>query len=106
MSVGPFQSGDKARIPLEVILNGKAIAVNNARVQRLVLPNGTDATGFPQLMTRLKDGTYIYEFYVNVIGNYTAILQAEFGQDTIEQIEPFVVEKPWGYPRIEVATDT
>lgn len=106
MTVGPFQPGDKARIPLEVVLNGTPLAVVNPRVQRLIMPDGTDAPGFPQMMITLKPGTYMYEFYVYIIGNYTAILQAEFGQSLIEQIEPFTVEKPWGYPRIEVATNT
>ena len=106
MTVGPFQPGNKARIPLEVLLNGKPISVDNPRIQRLILPNGSDAVGFPQTMLRIKDGTYMYEFYVHIIGNYTAIIQAEIGIDTIEQIEPFIVEKPWGFPKIEIASNS
>lgn len=106
MGIGPYQPGEKVRIPLEVILNGQAITVLNARIQRLVLPNKTDAPGFPRAMTRLKDGTYIFETTeFTTIGNYTAIIQAEFGGDTIEQIEPFIIQKPFGFPRIRVATD-
>lgn len=106
MGVGPFQLGETVRIPLEVTLNGKAYAVSNPRVQRLILPSGMDASGFPATMTALKDGTYIYEFTANYLGSYLAIINAEVGTDTIEQIEPFVVESPFGYPRIEVATDS
>ena len=103
---GPFQQGDTVRIPLEVLANGKALAVANARVQRLVLPDGTDDSRFPQAMVTLKNGTYILEEVFNDVGNYTAILQAEFGGDTIEEIESFIIEKPFGIPRIEIATDT
>jgi hypothetical protein len=106
MSIGPYQPGNKVRIPLEVLLNGKPIPVDNPRVQRLVLPDGSNAIGFPQIMTALKPGTYMYEFTVHIVGNYTAILQAEIGIDTIEQIEPFIVEKPWGFPRIEVSSNS
>lgn len=106
MGVGPFQANEQVRIPLEVVLNGKAVSVNNPRIQRLIMPNGSDAPNYPKAMARLKDGTYIYEFYVFDTGNYTAILQAEYGTKTIEQIESFVVEKPlMSYPRIEVASD-
>ena len=105
MTIGPYQLSDTVRIPLEVTLNGIPIAVTNPRLQQLVLPDGTSASGFPQTMTRLKDGTYMYEFVATIVGNYIAIIQAELGSNTIEQIEPFVVGKPFGFPRIEVATD-
>ena len=70
------------------------------------MPNGTDAVGFPVYMTTLKTGTYMYEFYVFTVGNYTAIVQAEIGTETIEEMQPFIVEKPHGYPTITVATDS
>ena len=103
--IGPFQPGDIARIPLEITINGVATAVANPRVQRIVLPDGTSAPGYPQTMSTIKTGTYMYETIFNTIGNYTAILQAEFGNSTIEQIAEFVVEKPYGYPRIEIHTE-
>jgi hypothetical protein len=57
-------------------------------------------------MTALKNGTYIFETSeFTTIGNYTAIIQAEVGGETIEEIEPFIIEKPFGFPRIRVATD-
>ena len=90
---------------MEVTFNGTAQAVTNPRVQRLVLPDQTDAPGYPKAMTFLKSGTYILEVVLTEIGNYTAILQAEFGTETIEAIENFVIEKPFGYPKIEVASD-
>lgn len=106
MGIGPYQSGEKVRIPLEVLLNGKAIPVSNARIQRIILPNKTNAAGFPRSMIKLKDGTYIFETTeFSTIGNYTAIIQAEVGGDTIEQIEPFIIQKPFGFPSIRVATD-
>ena len=48
----------------------------------------------------------MYEFYVFTVGNYTAIVQAEIGTETIEEMQPFIVEKPHGYPTITVATDS
>jgi hypothetical protein len=105
-SIGPYQPGDKIRIPLEVTLNGAPIAVINARVQKLILPDGTSAAGFPASMTTIKDGTYIYETTsLKTIGNYTAILDANLGSDIIECIVVFVIEKPFGAPRIEIACD-
>lgn len=105
-SIGPYQPGDRIRIPLEVTLNGIAISVANPRVQRLVLPGGTDAAGFPAAMTEVKTGTYVYETTAfSTIGNYLAILQGELGTDTIECIVVFVIEKPFGQPRIEIACD-
>jgi hypothetical protein len=105
-SIGPYQPGDKIRIPLEITLNGAPVAVANPRVQRLVLPDGTNAPGFPASMTTLKVGTHIYETTsFSTIGNYTAILQADFGGSIIESIVAFVIEKPFGAPRIEIACD-
>jgi len=105
MPIGPFQPSDKIRIPLEVTLNGRAIAISNPRVQRLIGPSGADLSGFPMTMTALKTGTYMLELILTTLGNYTAILQGELGNDTIEEIETFVIEKPFGLPRIEIATD-
>lgn len=105
MAIGPFQPSDKVRIPWEVLLNGKALAVANPRVQRLVLPDGTDMPGFPRPMFALKPGSYILELSLHTIGNYTVILQAEFGSETIENMESFLIEKPFGYPTINAATD-
>lgn len=103
--MGPYQPGDIVRIPLEVVVNGVAIDVLNPRVQRLIIPNGTDHPSFPLAMTTIKTGTYITDIVLTVVGSYIAIIQAELGSATIEQIGEFVVEKPFGYPRIEVATD-
>ena len=104
--IGPYQPSDTIRIPLEVTLNGVAVSVSDPRVERLVLPDGTNAAGFPATMTPLKDGTYIYETNTFItIGNYTAIIQAELGGSTIECLAMFVIEKPFGFPRIEVACD-
>jgi len=104
-NIGPFQPSDVARIALEIIINGEPIAVANPRVQKIVMPDGTDAPGYPQNMSTVKAGTYIYETVFTTIGNYTAILQAELGNSTIEQIAEFVVERPFGYPRISIACD-
>lgn len=104
-NIGPFQPGDVARIPLEITVNGEAIAVANPRVQRIILPDGTDAPGYPQYMETIKTGTYMLETIFTKIGSYIAILQAELGNKTIEDIAEFVVEKPFGYPKIEVACD-
>lgn len=57
-------------------------------------------------MTTIKAGTYIYETTsFTTIGNYTAILDANLGSDMIECIVVFVIEKPFGAPRIEIACD-
>lgn len=104
-TIGPFQPGDVARIPLEITVNGEAIAVANPRVQSILLPDGSYAPGYPQSMITIKTGTYILETIFTKIGNYTAVLQAELGNKTIEDIAEFVVEKPFGYPRIEIACD-
>lgn len=104
-SIGPFQPGDVARIALEIVINGVATPVANPRVQKIIQPDGTDLTGYPKSMNPIKSGTYILETTFNIIGNYTAILQAELGGSTIEQIAEFVVEKPFGFPKIEVACD-
>lgn len=105
-SIGPYQPGDKVRIPLEVTLDGSPVPVGNPRVQQVVLPNGTNASGFPAAMTAVKIGTYIYETTAfTTIGNYTAIVQAELGSNLLECIVAFVIEKPFGAPRIEIACD-
>lgn len=105
MALGPFQPGDTVRIPLEVTLNGVPIAVSDPRVQRIILPNGTDASGYPVAMSTVKTGTYFLEVSFTTIGNYLVILQAELGTDTIEEIESFIIEKPFGLPRIQIACD-
>lgn len=104
-NIGPFQPGEKARIPLEITINGVATAVGNPRVQRLILPDGTNMSGFPMPMVTIKSGTYMLEIVLTMIGSYIAILQSEYGNNTIEDIAEFVVIRPWGLPRIEVASD-
>jgi len=104
--IGPFQpSPNIARIAWEVLISGIPVEVINPRVQRIIQPNGTDVVGYPRSMFKIKDGTYMLETSFSVIGNYTAIMQAEYGSDTFENIAEFVVEKPFGYPQISVACD-
>lgn len=103
MAIGPFKAGDIVRIPLAVTLDGKVIAVASPRVHRLVIPDKTDATGYPKSMTELEPGVYCLEVQLFQTGNYTAIIRAELNGDTLEDIEPFVVEPPAGFPRIECA---
>ncbi len=103
--IGPFQPGDKVRIPLEITINGVATAVGNPRVQRMVLPDGSSMPGFPKSMVTIKTGTYMLEIVLTTIGSYVAILQAEYGNNTIEDIAEFTIERPWGFPKIEVASD-
>lgn len=105
-SIGPFQPNSLARIALEVVVNGVAVEVVNPRVQRIVGPDGNDLPNYPRSMFRVKKGTYLLETQFTTIGNYTAILQAQYGNDIIEQIAEFVVEKPFGLPRIEIATNS
>lgn len=104
-SIGPYQPGDIVRIPLEITVNGVATSVANPRVYRIIGPDKIDVPGFPQGMTTIKSGTYCFEIRLTKIGSYIAILQAEYGNATIEQIAEFVIEKPFGFPRIEIATD-
>ena len=105
-SIGPYQPGDVVRIPLLVTVNGDTVDVDSPRVERILLPNQTDAPGFPRDMTRIQEGTYILEVSeFDTIGNYTVIEKAELGSSTIECIVVFVIEKPFGQPRIEIACD-
>ncbi len=104
-TIGPFQPGTIARIAWEIVVNGVATDVTDARIERIVIPDGTYASGYPRSMYKESTGTYILETSFTTIGNYTAILQAEDGNDTIENIAEFVVEKPFGFPSINVATD-
>lgn len=105
MAIGPFKAGEVVRIPLAVTLDGKALAVANARVHRLILPDRTDAPGYPTAMIRAEDGVYYLERQLFVIGNYTAIMRCEFDGSTLEGIESFNVQQPFGFPRIERACD-
>jgi len=104
-SIGPYQPGDVVRIPLEVTVNGVPTVVGQPRVQRLIMPDGSDHVGFPRYMTTIKPGTYMLEIVLTTIGSYTAILEAQYGNATIEQIAEFVIERPWGFPKIEIASD-
>lgn len=105
-SIGPYQPGDLIRIPLLITINGAPTDVANARVERIILPNNTDAVGFPRNMVRVQTGTYILEVQeFETIGNYTVIEKAELGGTTIECIVVFVIEKPFGQPRIAIACD-
>lgn len=103
MSIGPFQPKDSFRIPLGITKDDIAIEVTNPRVQQLILPDGTQASGYPKTMTRVKKGTYFLQVSFETIGHYLAIIQAEFGSDTLEEIETFVIEKPFGAPAIRIA---
>jgi hypothetical protein len=101
MAIGPFKAGDVVRIPLAVTLDGKALPVANPRVQRLILPDQTDASGYPKAMTEAEPGVYYLEVQLFQIGNYLAVIRAELDGTTLEGIEPFNVQQPFGFPRIE-----
>jgi len=103
MAIGPFKAGEIMRIPLAVTLDGQALEVVNPRVQRLVGPGKIDLPGYPQAMQALEIGVYVMEVQLFQTGNYTAIIRAELNGETLEDIEPFVVEPPAGFPRIECA---
>lgn len=105
MAIGPFKAGDIIRIPLAVTLDGKALAVTNARVQRLILPDHIDALGYPATMTMAEPGVYYLERQLFTIGNYTAIIRCELDGSTLEGIESFNIQQPFGFPRIERACD-
>ena len=105
-NIGPFQpSPNIARIAWEVVLNGVPIEIINPRIERIIQPNGTDLIGYPRPMFRIKIGTYMLETSFNIVGNYTAIMQAEYNANSIENIAEFVVEKPFGFPSISVASN-
>jgi len=106
MAIGPFKAGDIVRIPLAVTLDGKALAVANPRIQRLILPDHTDAPGYPAAMSEAEPGVYYLERQLFVIGNYTAIIRCELDASTLEGIESFNVQQPFGFPRIERACDS
>lgn len=103
--LGPFQPDTIARINWEVLVNGVTTNVVDPRIERIVAPDGTYLSGYPRPMYKESTGTYILETSFKDIGNYTAIMQAEYGNETIETIAEFVVEKPFGFPRIEIATN-
>jgi len=105
MAIGPFKAGDIVRIPLAVTLDGKALAVANPRVQRLITPDHTDAPGYPAPMTEAESGVYYLERQLFTIGNYTAIIRCELDGSTLVGIESFNVQQPFGFPRIERACD-
>jgi hypothetical protein len=99
-SIGPYQPGNTVRIPLEVTVNGVPTAVGQPRVQRLIMPDGSDHAGFPRPMTTIKSGTYMLEIVLTTIGSYTAIIEAQYGNATIEQFAYFVIERHWGFHKI------
>jgi len=102
---GPFQIGTVARINWEILLNAVPVDVVDARIQRIIMPDQTDMPNFPRPMYKVKKGLHILETVFNIAVNYTAILQAEYGNDTIETISEFVVEKAFGFPVIEISTN-
>ena len=101
MALGPFKAGEYVRIPLAVTLDGKALPVANPRVHRLILPDQTDAPGYPQAMTEAEPGVYYLEVQLFRTGNYLVIIRSELNGTTLEDIESFHVQQPFGFPRIE-----
>ena len=104
-AIGPFFPGQVARIAWEIAVNGVPTDVVNPRVERILAPDRSYVPGYPRPMYRESKGTYILETSFNVIGSYTAILQAKYGNDTIEDLAEFVVERPFGFPKIEISTN-
>lgn len=101
MVIGPFKAGEIIRIPLIVTLNNQAVSVANARVERLINPNGNNLSGYPKLMQMVETGVYYLKVQLFQTGNYTATIRAEMGNNTIEDIETFIIEPLNGLPRIE-----
>ena len=101
--MGPFKLGESVRIPLSVTMDGVSLPVENPRIDRLIAPNGNDINGFPAPMIQASLGIYYYEHKLTQIGNYTAILRCELNGSTLETIETFNVQQPFGFPRIQKA---
>ena len=93
MSVGNFKLGEDVVIPFQITDSGIPISDSEPYIEKIILPSGKAASGFPSKMTVVDAslGTYKYTYTSSVVGTYIVIITVVIDGDTYTFLDNFVV---------------
>ena len=91
---GSYILGATVKIPLQITEGGMAATdVETPIIQKIVLPSGSEDSGFPQAMS-LVDADYAvfsYDYTPSVAGDYLVIITFDLSGQEYTALEHFVV---------------
>ena len=96
MAMGSYIIGATVRIPLQVTDTGIAFTEDiSPIIAKIVLPNGSNAGGFPDSMDTLDIhyGAYYYDYKPKKVGDYVVIIAYYVEDVEFTVIENFTVNK-------------
>ena len=93
MAMGSYFLGSEVKIPVTVQVNGVPLTGVIPTIDKIILPNGASATGFPVSMQPTHSGssTYFYSWKPNSIGDYIVLINIQYQGTTYTTIENFTV---------------
>jgi hypothetical protein len=93
MAMGSYFLGSEVKIPVTVQVNGIPLTGVVPIIDKIILPSGTSASGFPSAMeaTHTGSSTYFYNYKPNVIGDYIVLININYQGSTYTTIENFTV---------------
>lgn len=108
MALGTYILGASAKIPMQVMINNLPVTDATPIIKKMILPDGTEDSSFPQEMTAIDDesGIYFYEYIPEVIGDYIVTISTTINSVEYISNEHFIVAPRNPYvtgfaPRIE-----
>lgn len=95
MGMGSYSRGMLVKIPFQLTDGGIPITDCQPFIEKIVLPSGALASGFPASMQDVDRslGTFDYEYYPPAIGDYIVIITTEIDGAEYVSIENFTVKE-------------
>lgn len=93
---GNYILGSTVKIPLQITEGFIPISdVQNVKVKKVILPDGTQDSRFPQNMINIDSdyALYYYNYTPQYLGDYLVILTFEVDGQEFSTLEHFIVSK-------------
>lgn len=94
MGMGSYSRGMSVKIPFQLTDGGIPITDCYPVIEKIVLPSGALASGFPSQMIDADRalGTFYYEYTPPTVGDYIVIISTEIDGTDYVSIENFTVK--------------
>ncbi len=94
MAMGSYNKNSIVRIPFQITDGGIPITDSTPIIEKVVLPSGVEASGFPVSMDEVDSsmGTYEYRYRARQTGDYIVIISVDIDGETYVSLENFTVK--------------
>lgn len=95
MALGSYLLGAEVKIPIQVAVNGQPYTGSVPTIEKIVKPNGSLVSGFPDDATVIDEdlATYYYNFTPDAIGDYIVIIKKIINNEDYIVIDNFTVAR-------------